>query len=1023
MLEKSLKFRQRGKHFYTSHLEASLFTQHMEKLHEADVHVKQYFGLARAQLLECINGGEEGFTLAEGEAVAVEALNKKIIKLEAQTFFDEASVSMGLKEFGLRFYNFFVKSIVKDVRFSAVTSYIDVDKLLGSTELYIVDVVSRSAEPSLVHYLNTRISEGEGVGDEQLGLELRYKTLRPLLTAYPVLAKGLFEFIDDTVDYFFKVLQGFIDDKEHLALSFKLKSQVVSSICFGLGDPHGNSETVCSVEVGDTVLIYKPRKSHEVVFYNRLLAFLCSKTRLQCFDIYAPVLLNIDNHSWIERVENRVCETEADVALFYQKLGAQVAVIYALNGIDFHHENIIACGCDPVMIDLECLFTGSLSDQLFDLPRDSALFKAFKQTRHSVFSSGFVPFAQGGSNDVSGLSRQEILLSTSRKLVCESGFYHLIKHPVEHRSLQKHLPIFENTHRGVDEWRDAFMNGFECGYDAVMNNRDEVVSLLEESAANLSTRVLVRNTQRYADFMSLSQHPRFTQNMLDKELLLATIWKDTKPHYADVRVPEHEIAALEKRCVPYFTMKLDTCRLVSSHGIVSDMQAVETPLDCCKNKIASLSPVDKRLQMAVLQNCLFSDPDSHLSNGKASRDALSVQEQVQRLECVVTLASLLEELAIGREGSDVRWLNFQTNASTRRKYLSPMGNGLYSGIAGLGLLYLGLYKVTQQAFYLQRVDQILQSLSETLDYFKADISVSAYHGVGSYLYLRINRQVIVDEPLFDTIAEGWLSKLMEVPACEYEYDFLGGCCGAITLLSNIYLIEPRADLLLAINRWIEYLRSETVFRDGKCYRKKDSSIILTGLSHGLSGVTYAICKAYEVNEDESLISLAIELIKAENCLMKDGFWLDLRDADNPGCLSMWCHGDGGILLTRQQFLKTMENKVCADILHEVQSDIVRCEHNLWEKGFGSSYSLCHGDFGNLMCLHTLYQRTANQPGLDRVEQHLSLLTDRFFAGATLNTQSLPDIGLMTGVAGVGYALLYAIDPTMPGVLTLGLGSV
>ena len=138
---------------------------------------------------------------------------------------------------------------------------------------------------------------------------------------------------------------------------------------------------------------------------------------------------------------------------------------------------------------------------------------------------------------------------------------------------------------------------------------------------------------------------------------------------------------------------------------------------------------------------------------------------------------------------------------------------------------------------------------------------------------------------------------------------------------------------------------------------------------------------------------------------------------------MWCHGDGGILLTRQQFLKTMENKVCADILHEVQSDIVRCEHNLWEKGFGSSYSLCHGDFGNLMCLHTLYQRTANQPGLDRVEQHLSLLTDRFFAGATLNTQSLPDIGLMTGVAGVGYALLYAIDPTMPGVLTLGLGSV
>ncbi|WLH12008.1 type 2 lanthipeptide synthetase LanM [Pseudomonas hefeiensis] len=817
----------------------------------------------------------------------------------------------------------------------------------------------------------------------------------------------------------YAVIVDFAADIEWLENDFSIPARSINAIELGLGDPHGRGETVCRVDVGAMSLIYKPRASQEALFFNHLLRQLHERTGAEYFSVYAPKVVSRERHSWIEKIDNVPCESEADVELFYSKMGAQIAVIHALNGIDFHHENIIACGSSPVMIDLECLFTASVSNLLFDLPENCALFKAFKLTRQSVFSSGFVPFAQSSGNDQSGLTRQEQFMSTRKSLVFENGFYHLRKISIKHRPQHKHLPLLAGERKGLEHYQTAFFHGFEYAYDELMAQRQRVIQMLEQAADRLSTRVLIKNTQRYAEFIGLSHHPRFMQNMLDRELLLATLWKDLKDAYLAKGVPLHEITDLQRLSIPCFTMPLQANHLVNAQGETIDLGQVEPPIKSCLEKITNMSRADRILQRTVLETCLFPLPNEHQPlNLTRPHTKVENLRQTERLDNIQGIASYIEELSLSGTGSDISWLAFHTHPTTQKKYLSPMAHGLYNGIAGLGLFYLSLFKVSGMSHYLSRADQVLHSLDQHAGYYKSDLGISAFHGLGSYIYLLINHRQITGDQKNNEKLEELLTQLMDVAVEDYDFDFLGGCCGAVTLLANLYTVYPREALLATIRRMVEYIKNETVIEEGRFYRRNDHSIILTGLSHGLSGAIHAFCKAYDVTRDAALVPLAIQFLEGENRCTRDGFWLDLRDTEQPGHLSKWCHGDGGILIARRQLLQSMGEALDESTRQIINDDIVRCENNLWHDGLRSGYSLCHGDFGNLICLHDLYREAGNHLGISRVKRAFDEVAGHFFEGKPFGGNYVPDLSLLTGIAGVGYALLYEMDPTIPNILSL-----
>ena len=49
------------------------------------------------------------------------------------------------------------------------------------------------------------------------------------------------------------------------------------------------------------------------------------------------------------------CASEEEIRRYYRRTGHLLCLVYALNGSDFHYENLIADGEHPVPIDLETI--------------------------------------------------------------------------------------------------------------------------------------------------------------------------------------------------------------------------------------------------------------------------------------------------------------------------------------------------------------------------------------------------------------------------------------------------------------------------------------------------------------------------------------------------------------------------------------------------------------------------------------------------------------------------------------------
>ncbi|MFD2884849.1 DUF4135 domain-containing protein [Pseudomonas lini] len=210
--------------------------------------------------------------------------------------------------------------------------------MLASVQPYVIACLKRLSQKSLVHCLNTRISQGVDTDLNTFEQFLGTQSIGPLLASYPVLTDLLIQQMESTSAYLYKVISHFAKDADALAQLFALRGRRIDSIDLGWGDPHANGETVCAVQIATTSLVYKPRSNREAEFYGALMRLLHENNRDECFSAHTPSLICRDDRCWIEKVENRACETVGDVALYYRRTGAQIAIAHALNGMDFHYE-------------------------------------------------------------------------------------------------------------------------------------------------------------------------------------------------------------------------------------------------------------------------------------------------------------------------------------------------------------------------------------------------------------------------------------------------------------------------------------------------------------------------------------------------------------------------------------------------------------------------------------------------------------------------------------------------------------
>ncbi|HEY6748992.1 MAG TPA: lanthionine synthetase LanC family protein [Mycobacteriales bacterium] len=131
----------------------------------------------------------------------------------------------------------------------------------------------------------------------------------------------------------------------------------------------------------------------------------------------------------------------------------------------------------------------------------------------------------------------------------------------------------------------------------------------------------------------------------------------------------------------------------------------------------------------------------------------------------------------------------------------------------------------------------------------------------------------------------------------------------------------------------------------------------------------------------------------------------------------WCHGASGIALARTARLGDSEERaVCEEIEIAVASTL--------RESVGQNNSLCHGDLGNLEIVALAADRLNKPDWRRRANEMLAQAVEGgrrhgWLSGMPTGVEAP---GFMTGLAGIGYALLRAGFPAeIPSVLLLDGG--
>ena len=207
------------------------------------------------------------------------------------------------------------------------------------------------------------------------------------LGEYPVLARQMARRFETWLEAAAELLGRYVADRVAVArlAGSAERAPRIESLATGLSDSHRGGRAVCRLELsGGATIVYKPKSLAIDRRFQGMLAWLHrrglrpSHRRLRIIDR--------GTHGWVEYVESAPCLARAQVERFYWRLGSQLALLYVLQAVDLHFENLVAEGEFPVPVDLESLFHSRLAP-----PATDARARAQELLGHSVCSIGLLP--------------------------------------------------------------------------------------------------------------------------------------------------------------------------------------------------------------------------------------------------------------------------------------------------------------------------------------------------------------------------------------------------------------------------------------------------------------------------------------------------------------------------------------------------------------------------------------------------------------------------------------------------------
>jgi type 2 lantibiotic biosynthesis protein LanM len=882
-------------------------------------------------------------------------------------------------------------------------------------------------------------------------------TASAFLLEYPVLARYLVNVLDSWVATRALFARRLAQDLPEIRRTLwdGRDPGAVREVAFGAGDTHRGGQSVAIVTFEHERVVYKPRP---------LQADLAFGGYLDWFNSTRPVhrlrqarVLDRAGYGWAEYIAANGCQSDADVKAFYWRLGAQLALLYSLHAVDFHHENLIAAGADPVLVDLEALFHTNKTTAVIVM-REAAD-PAMYALANSVSSVGLLPArivvnpgegAEVFAVDLSGIGGGNSQLTPVPVPSWEDAgtdVMHVVERHVEMDGANNRPRRVDEKSIDVREFQIDLIDGFTSAYTEICAAKDLLLAPggVVDAFAEVPLRLVQRPTHLYARLLLDSLHPDFLRDGLDRDRCLARLCEGWDGFNHRHRMIGAEIGALRRGDIPTFEFRPSSKDLFLDDGTRVPDVLSEPPLQVVRERISRMNEEDRAQQLKVISGSFAA-----LEMGEGGWPGFSLPCSAREVSADSLRAAALDigrrlERSAFRDGAHVGWLGLSLLDETFWQ-LEPAANDTYAGLPGIGLFlsYLAAQTRDQRMADLaadvvgqviHRSRAFLQSVAQVHAKAGPDaaslagISIGAFGPVaGPVLYLAHASRLHHD---IDCIAaaEELLPFIAQRIEKDENFDVIAGAAGCILALLALHEVAPHTEALSLARRAADRLLAGRVLVEEGCawVTPMNPGQPLAGFSHGASGIAVALARLHAIAPDPAYPVAIRGALRFERHLYRGngGNWPDLRETIGDDSMVAWCHGSSGIGLARVDLLRhSFLDEERVDLEAELREAAARVSAAglLTEPVTGiGNHSICHGDLGNLELLF----RVAGTAGIPIDESTLARVLNtvlsaghdgRWLCGVPAGVETP---GLMAGIAGIGYNLLRFADPrTVPSVLLL-----
>ncbi|WTO33049.1 type 2 lanthipeptide synthetase LanM family protein [Streptomyces achromogenes] len=852
-----------------------------------------------------------------------------------------------------------------------------------------------------------------------------------ILAEYPVLARRLTVAAEQWTDTHLALVRRLAADLPDISRTFSAAVPLgrLTEIRTGLGDAHRGGATVTALRFENgTRIVYKPRPLDVDLHFQDLLRWLNPRLRLPLLEV---THLPRDGYGWVAHVAARHCRDAAELHAFYHRAGTLAAVLYVLDAVDCHAQNLIAHGDQPVLVDCEALFHPDLREPAKDLSPSERL--ARHDAAHSVLRSGLLPQRVwdedgNGGADVSALGwdpdqappRTVPYVDGEGTDRMRIAYRPMNLQGVDSRPLPADQPL------KPADFADDLDAGFTEAYRIMARTRPGVRRLLRAFAAD-HTRLLRRDTLEYRSLLAAGDHPDLLRDALDHDRHLDRLWALAAWEESAEAFLAHERADLWNNDVPLFTLRPDGVDARASTGALIPSVVDRPALDTALDKLDSLGPADlarqrELLRLSVTTATGTSEPSRpQVAAPRPDTPAPDPDPGAIRARALAKAAEAADHLLrrAYRGPADLAWIGPNWTPPGRWAP-AELGPDLYSGTAGIALFLHHLALRTGEATYRNAARAANATLRHQAGR-RADRLTGGLTGTGGILYTLAHLTAHRPDARLAALAGTLVQRAAATAAEDESFDVIDGCAGTIAGLAAWAAVHPSGAVTDALARCAGRLADRAAPQPGGGVGWLPRALAgtadrpLAGFAHGASGIAWALTRAGSLLGDERLAALAREALEYERTLFdaEAANWRDVRADGSPGAAAshpvLWCHGAAGIALARVELCAELDDARLRQERAVALATVAR-------DGFGHNFSLCHGDLGNLDPL-LLAGGAAADTALRQAAVTLDALEARGWVCGMPSGVHSPS--LMTGVAGIGYGLLRLAAPeAVPSLLAL-----